>query len=168
MQDISERGQKDGLYVVTNDHWVSLTLRSRDHSQGCVSADSAEYFGAGVWWLARLKIHPDYQRQGFGTALLKRLQEELVKKPGFKRLLVAPGGYNSDPTRLFEFYRRHGFKDREDGALIWELKDETRRGQAACDEQDAHGAVSAEVGAGSGEDMSLPGRAGAQGTKGAV
>ncbi|HEX9135646.1 MAG TPA: GNAT family N-acetyltransferase, partial [Nitrospirota bacterium] len=54
---------------------------------------------------------------GLGSELLARLQEEL-KTAGCKKLVVEPGGYNSDPKRLREFYERHGFKQ-EEFCMTW-------------------------------------------------
>jgi GNAT superfamily N-acetyltransferase len=72
-----------------------------------------------MWWLARLFVQPEYRSQGFGTRLVRRLQEELLLKPNFEKLVVEPGGYGSDPKRLDVFYKRFGFRDYEEGGLVW-------------------------------------------------
>ena len=126
MQDTNENWLENGsrLNIISTERNVSLMLREGDYSIGTIAADRTDWDAGvwleGFWWLARLISKHGHRDKGFGTALLKKLQEELLKNPGFKILLVAPGGYDSDPKRLFEFYRRHGFKDREDGTLVWE------------------------------------------------
>jgi GNAT superfamily N-acetyltransferase len=121
MQGISESELENGvkLSILNSDRNISLTVRSEHFSRGCINADRADFMGEGVWWLARLRIRPEYQEQGYGAMLLKQLQSELLEHADFKTLVVAPGGYNSNPKRLFAFYRRHGFKSRADEALEW-------------------------------------------------
>ncbi len=59
--------------------------------------------------LHKLYIHPDYQRQGLGAALLKRV-EAFARGRGFSTLVLA---VNKKNTRAIAAYRKLGFTIRE-------------------------------------------------------
>ena len=110
------------LRRIVGERNISVMRLEGGYSQGTIAADLAEFMDdgrPGCWWLARLLVQPECRQRGLGTELVKGLQEELLGHPNFQVIVVAPGGYNSDPDRLFAFYRRQGFVDREDGALEW-------------------------------------------------
>lgn len=72
---------------------------------------SATEFKPGTWYLNRVLVQPESGRGcGLGTQLLQTLVNELSVRPGFKRLLVEPGGYGVDPARQRRFYTNFGFK----------------------------------------------------------
>jgi GNAT superfamily N-acetyltransferase len=54
----------------------------------------------------RMRVHPDYQRCGFGTAVLNRL-EARASKLGFTRLWLDT---NVRLVPAQEFYARHGYR----------------------------------------------------------
>jgi diamine N-acetyltransferase len=64
---------------------------------------------AGEMKLHKLYVHPDYQRQGFGAALLKQV-EEVARERGFSTLALA---VNKKNTQAFFAYRKLGFTIRE-------------------------------------------------------
>ena len=67
--------------------------------------------------LHRLYIYPDYWRQGFGTELYSKLEEELPSEVKKIRLTIIP---ENDPA--VEFYQGHGFEKVEEKST--ELKGE--------------------------------------------
>ncbi|HMJ89013.1 MAG TPA: GNAT family N-acetyltransferase [Candidatus Acidoferrum sp.] len=64
---------------------------------------------AGELKLHKLYVHPDFQRQGFGAALLKRV-EEFADEHYYSTLVLA---VNKQNTRAFVAYRKLGFTIRE-------------------------------------------------------
>lgn len=74
----------------------------------------------GVWWVARCLVKEEHRGRKLGSLLLTRVQEHLRGREGFIKMVVEPGGYNSDPARQRAFYERQGFREEEpEGALIW-------------------------------------------------
>lgn len=52
--------------------------------------------------LGRLMVHPQYQRQGFGTALIKKLEEEFAKDSEITRIELFTGARSFNNIRLYE------------------------------------------------------------------
>lgn len=68
-----------------------------------------ETFAYGVWNLYLIGIHPDNQRQGRGTALLRHVENELTLR-GARILLIETSGLGSfERTRAF--YRNNGYDE---------------------------------------------------------
>lgn len=101
---------RQGIHVTVTPMSVSVMEVFSPLSSAVASADL--YNQQGVWWISRVKVPDKLQGVGVGSRLLKRLIEE-VQKQGAKAIVVAPGGYNSDPDRQVQFYVRNGFKPSE-------------------------------------------------------
>ncbi len=66
--------------------------------------------------LCRMRVHPEYQRRGYGTRILLRLEERAVKL-GYRRLVCDT---TSNQIAAMALYRRHGWLEtgrRRIGAL---------------------------------------------------
>lgn len=63
----------------------------------------------GTWNLYLIAIHPQYQRQGRGAALLTHIEKMLVEQ-GERILLVETSGVDSFEY-VRDFYRRCGFEE---------------------------------------------------------
>ncbi len=86
---------------------------------GCVSEGVAEAskISNTDWFVNRVFIrNPLGRGRGLGSRLIKELQS-LVASRGCKKLIVTPGGYNSDPEKQINFYRKNGFEGKEE--LVW-------------------------------------------------
>lgn len=80
-------------------------------------AEASHYLPGGVdhWYLNRLLVKDEKRRsQGLGSHLIQRLMAEL-KARGAISIIVEPGGYLSDVSKLVKFYGRHGFEMRREG-----------------------------------------------------
>ena len=101
------------IRVIANDSNVSAMVIDGNMCAAIaemdMTKDDDEY-----WWLARLNVKPKYQKKGYGRLLVQKLKENAR---GIK-ILVAPGGYGTDPEVQFAFYRACGFVDQEDGTMI--------------------------------------------------
>lgn len=63
----------------------------------------------GTWNLYLIAVHPDYQGEGVGTAMMNYIEEVLAKQ-GERVLLVETSGLDSfEDTR--KFYRKCGYKE---------------------------------------------------------
>lgn len=87
---------------------------------GAVSNEAGEIIGGGVveatehepghWYLNRSLVNPRIARgAGLGTLLLRRLLEELGRKPSFREVVVEPGGYDGNAAQQQNFYVKAGF-----------------------------------------------------------
>lgn len=63
----------------------------------------------GTWNLYLIAIHPDYQRQGRGVALLRHVEQELAAR-GERLLLVETSGVESFEY-VRSFYRKSGYDE---------------------------------------------------------
>ncbi len=63
----------------------------------------------GTWNLYLIAIHPDYQRQGRGTALLRDVEQMLTER-GERVLLVETSG-TDDFDYVRQFYRDRGYTE---------------------------------------------------------
>jgi len=71
----------------------------------------ANWLSDTTWWVARAVINPADQRgRGIGTAMLKALFKALRENETCKRLVVCPGGYDSNTKDQFHFYEKNGFR----------------------------------------------------------
>ena len=69
-----------------------------------------ETFANGVFNLLLIGVHPDYQRKGRGTELLRHIEEELRAKGGRILIIETSGLESFEATRTF--YKKNGY-DRE-------------------------------------------------------
>ena len=62
----------------------------------------------GTWNLYLIAVHPDCQRLGYGTSMLRYIEQTLIQR-GERLLLVETSGLDSfEKTR--EFYRKSGYE----------------------------------------------------------
>ena len=62
----------------------------------------------GTWNLYLIAVHPDYQRLGYGTSMLRYIEQILIER-GERLLLVETSGLDSfENTR--RFYRQSGYE----------------------------------------------------------
>jgi hypothetical protein len=112
---------EDGTFKVNNfaPRNLSIVWVVERRVVGILDADFV-WTGIGRWWLARVNINnPAAHGLGVGTKMLTLMKEALVTRPGFKEILVAPGGYGSDEKRQWDFYVKNGFKPFEKDGLLW-------------------------------------------------
>lgn len=62
----------------------------------------------GTWNLYLIAVHPDYQRMGYGTAMLRYIELTLTKR-GERLLLVETSGLDSYKNTR-KFYRQCGYE----------------------------------------------------------
>lgn len=63
----------------------------------------------GTWNLYLIAVHPDFQRQGRGRALLRHVEQTLVER-GARMLLVETSGLKSFES-VRAFYRKSGYDE---------------------------------------------------------
>jgi GNAT superfamily N-acetyltransferase len=88
---------------------------------------------AGYGWLdcnwgdgeVLLAVASDHQRQGVGTFIIERLQEE-ARARGLNYLYNVVPEAHPDPATLAEWLRRRGFERRGDGRLMRRVTGRTR------------------------------------------
>lgn len=104
--------------------FISLRCEGHKHRfRACIIEASLidpmrEAISDGVWYLNRLLVAYEARGNGIGTELIRRLAERL-KTLGATKLIVEPGGYGSDPKRLWKFYSERGFApDGADGEYL--------------------------------------------------
>lgn len=100
-------GLQGHLFVRNEPQSLGITLVVANAFVATVSADE---HGPGHWWIVRCLVQPQYRSLGLGAFSLARLQALVSARPGFSRLEVSPGGYDSDPVRVRAFYERAGFR----------------------------------------------------------
>jgi hypothetical protein len=96
--------------------WIGSSFRER----GTASAGLVQDKELGeFWYVNRVLVQGDGTRgKGVGSQMLKLLQTEVLKLGG-KLMIVEPGGYNSDPKQLDNFYGKHGFQRVKNGWMEW-------------------------------------------------
>lgn len=101
----------------------SVTVSWRD-PENIVRRGTADLsaLGDGEWEVNRVLVQgPGSPRgRGVGSRLLRTALAE-VSKMGGRRVLVAPGGYGSDPIQQRRFYEKNGFvaDSSQEGLLVW-------------------------------------------------
>lgn len=93
---------------------INIMTWTGDTGIGHISACGASNMGF-CWYLNRVNV-PSYHRgQGLGIALVTKLQDALIEQqsslpgPHPSKLIVTPGGYGSDVSKLKQFYEACGF-----------------------------------------------------------
>ena len=100
-------------YAITSNsqHVTVVTYAPGFTRPSCASCDFNPV--DGVWWINRVVVEPQRARKrGIGSALLRRLVEEVQRYGGLIR--VTPGGYSLDTEGQIRFYEMNGFVRVED------------------------------------------------------
>ncbi len=110
-----EPSQIDELAKMLNQHFSNETdspgiwLTDCDHEPVGVAYVAPERMTDGTWNLYLIAIHPAYQKQGRGGALLQHV-EALLAAQGERVLLVETSG-TDDFAYVRKFYREHGYRE---------------------------------------------------------
>lgn len=110
--------------------YVTLQDRADPTNTGVANAtpmeDHKQIYGQGAWYLNRIKLEkPDQRNRGQGSRMLHHLKAEIIHRGG-RKLIVNPGGYDSDPDRLIRFYLSNNFrpvycpKTKKMAYMMWE------------------------------------------------
>lgn len=95
---------------------VSVIAMHNDVRNSVANADEIQ---PGVWWVARVLVHRDYQGKGLGKRLVARMLELCAAQKAVE-VRVAPGGYDNDTERQRGFYAACGFvPENAEGLMIW-------------------------------------------------
>jgi len=73
---------------------------------GCVALEEA---GAGLGYLERLAVLPEYQKNGYGSRLVRYVLEEAIRR-GLDRVSIA---VIAEQSELSQWYERRGFLQTE-------------------------------------------------------
>lgn len=96
-------------YIAISDTTAGQAASASVYRRPAIAECSSWPLEEGVWWINRILVPEADRGQGLGSRLLQRLLTELKSK-GAKAVIVAPGGYGSDPEDQFNFYRKNGFR----------------------------------------------------------
>lgn len=111
-----ELSQVDDLTEMLIEHFSNdadsqgLWLIDYDHEPVGVAYVAPEHMTHGTWNLYLIAIHPNYQKQGRGAALLKHV-EQLLADQGERVLLVETSG-TKDFEYVRKFYRNHSYEEK--------------------------------------------------------
>lgn len=97
-QHFSDESDSEGLWF-TDD----------DNEPVGVAYVAPERMTEGTWNLYLIAIHPDYQKQGHGAALLRHIEQMLAKR-GERVLLVETSGLE-DFEYVRAFYQKSGYEE---------------------------------------------------------
>jgi RimJ/RimL family protein N-acetyltransferase/predicted N-acetyltransferase YhbS len=99
---------------------IAKKLR-RDPDLFLVACDGPRIIGSvlGGWdgrrcWVYRMAVHPDYQRQGIGRALMTELEARFRAKGALAINLI----FNANNAQARSFYRGLGYEDRENAVVV--------------------------------------------------
>lgn len=117
--DLSALVIHPSVYEVEPGWVVSISMNCMlGKGEGAIA--SADRLSQRQWLVSRVFVPEFYRSKGVGSLLLTKLKEELAKVHQFRRVMVSPGGYGSDPERLHRFYTRNGFnKQGEENIYVW-------------------------------------------------
>ncbi len=88
-----------------NEFWLTY----ENEKPVAIAYYAPEKMTEGTWNLYLIAVHPDYQGQGVGTAMMNYIEEVLAKR-GERVLLVETSGLASfEDTR--KFYRKCGYEE---------------------------------------------------------
>lgn len=63
------------------------------------------------WYISRVNVHHKLRGKGIGTSILDKLIKAVMERQDRNDIVVTPGGYNEDPERQYQFYKKYGFVD---------------------------------------------------------
>jgi ribosomal protein S18 acetylase RimI-like enzyme len=89
----------------TQDIW----LTDYDNEPVAIAYIAPERMTEGTWNLYLIAVHPNYQKQGRGKALLRHVEQMLAER-GERILLVETSG-TEDFEYVREFYRKSGYEE---------------------------------------------------------
>lgn len=69
-------------------------------------------------WIYYMVVHPDYQRRGIGSAILKLVENDVINNPPKRDSLYVDVGTGPEDAAAREFYFKNGFKS-EDRVENW-------------------------------------------------
>lgn len=106
---IEELAQMLGQHFSDGADSEGLWFTDHDNELVGVAYLAPERMTEGTWNLYLIAIHPDYQRQGRGAALLSHVEQTLAKR-GERVLLVETSGLE-DFEYVRAFYRKSGYDE---------------------------------------------------------
>ncbi|MEB3213704.1 MAG: GNAT family N-acetyltransferase [Leptolyngbyaceae bacterium] len=106
---IEELAQMLGQYFSNEADREGLWFTDDDNEPVGVAYVAPERMTDGTWNLYLIAIHPDYQGQGRGTALLSHVEQMLANR-GERVLLVETSGLK-DFEYVRAFYRKSGYEE---------------------------------------------------------
>ena len=86
--------------------WLTSTIEDRTVS---IVYSAPEKMTEGTWNLYLIAVHPDYQGQGIGTAMVQHV-EQMLSKQGERILLVETSGLDCF-AKTRSFYQRCGYEE---------------------------------------------------------
>jgi len=92
--------------TASNEYWLTID----DGELKALAYYAAERMTEGTWNLLLITVHPDHQRQGYGTAMMCAVEHELSKRG--ERLLLIETSSLPAFERARIFYEKLGY-DRE-------------------------------------------------------
>lgn len=101
------------MHVSSTKQNVSISLVEEN---GKISVASADNLLDGRWWISRVNVQGE-RGKGTGSKLLTKLILEVLKH-GKTDIVVAPGGYNEDEEKQFNFYKKNNFIETEEPKLL--------------------------------------------------
>ncbi|ERT07858.1 acetyltransferase family protein [Lyngbya aestuarii BL J] len=105
--ELEELGKMFSDYFNSNSDDICIT--DEDNGLVGVAYCTPEHMTNGTWNLLLIAIHPNYQGQGRGTALLRQVEQTLTRR-GERILLVETSGLPSfERTRAF--YRKCSYDE---------------------------------------------------------
>ncbi|MDS3859347.1 GNAT family N-acetyltransferase [Thermosynechococcaceae cyanobacterium BACA0444] len=106
---IVELTQMLDQYFSNDSQSQNLWLTDYDHGPVGVAYAGAEPMTHGTWNLYLIAIHPNYQKQGRGSMLLKYIEKVLAER-GERVLLVETSG-TDEFQYVRAFYRNNGYEE---------------------------------------------------------
>ena len=108
-QELEELGGMLGEYFDNNLGSDRFWITYDDGTPLGVAYYAPEPYAYGTWNLYFIAVHPNHQGKGFGSKLLRYVEQMLTER-GERLLLVETSGLpNFERTRAF--YRKHGYNE---------------------------------------------------------
>ncbi len=108
-QELEELGGMLGEYFENNLGSDRFWITYDDGTPLGVAYYAPEPYAYGTWNLYFIAVHPNHQGKGFGSKLLRYVEQMLTER-GERLLLVETSGLpNFERTRAF--YRKHGYNE---------------------------------------------------------
>lgn len=109
MEEVEEVADVLSAHFIRTPENQDLWLTDDKNGPVGVAYAAPERMTKGTWNIYLLAIHPDYQRQGRGSALLRHIEQTLAAQ-GERLLLVETLGIESF-EQVRAFYRKNGFEE---------------------------------------------------------